>query len=76
MKVKLTVMVDKKLAAHVRSKARREKRSLSSVIEQSLKNSDKSKHSPTHRMEAWVGKFSLPQRDSKDPRLNALIDKY
>ena len=76
MKVKLTVLVDEKLAAHVRSKARREKRTLSSVIEQGLENSDISKPSPTHHMEAWVGKFSLPQRDPKDPRLNALIDHY
>ena len=76
MKVKLTVSVDEKLAAHVKAQARREKRSLSSVIEQGLKNSDISKPSTTHRMEAWVGKFSLPQRNPKDPRLNALIDKY
>ena len=77
MKVKVTVSVDENLAAKAKAKARREKRSLSSVVEQGLRTADISQPpAASHRIDGWVGKFSLPQRDPEDPRLNALLDKY
>jgi hypothetical protein len=71
--VTLTVSVDKNLAARAKAKARREKRSLSSVLEQSLRETDAS---TSPRVDAWAGTFSMPERDPEDPRLNAIIDKY
>ncbi|MFP4351290.1 MAG: DUF6364 family protein [Puniceicoccaceae bacterium] len=73
MKVTLTVSVDEDLAERAKAKARREKRSLSSLVEQGLRETDAS---TSTRVDAWAGRFSMPERDPGDPRLNAIIDKY
>ena len=72
MKQKLTITIDAELIPIAKRYARSRGVSLSSLIEQSLREAADS-HTPSFASR-WRGKFRAVQRD--DPRYEALARKY
>ena len=72
MKQKLTITVDAELLPVAKRYARSRGVSLSSLIEQSLREVA-SEHAPSFASR-WRGKFQVARRD--DPRFDALAKKY
>ncbi len=73
MKQKLTITVDADLLPVAKRYARSRGVSLSSLVEQSLREMA-GEYEPSFS-ERWRGKFRAAERDD-DPRYDALADKY
>lgn len=71
MKEKLTLTVDRDAIARAKAFAKREKTSLSQLVEQQFNRLEEESFT-----KKWRGKFKLPKPDPNDPRLNRLIEKY
>ena len=76
MKSKLTITIDSELVPAAKRYARSKGVSLSSVIEQALREAT-DKGEPTFA-EKWLGKFKLDPEDypKNDPRFDYLARKY
>ena len=73
MKQKLTITVDAELIPEAKRHARSRGMSLSSLVEQSLREITQGNGSTFSSR--WRGKFRAAERDD-DPRYNALARKY
>ena len=71
MKEKLTLTIDRAAIARAKAFAKREKTSLSQLVEQQFKRLGSEAF-----VDKWYGKFKVPQEDPNDPRLNYLLKKY
>ena len=71
MKEKLTLTVDRAAIARAKAFAKRERTSLSQIVEQQFKRLGTESF-----VEKWGGKFKEPPPDPSDPRLTYLRTKY
>ncbi|MBA3961404.1 MAG: hypothetical protein H0X40_05820 [Chthoniobacterales bacterium] len=71
MKEKLTLTVDRKAIAEAKKFARRNRTSLSQMVEDQFR-----KLSHDSFADRWYGKFKVPDPDPDDPRLTYLLRKY
>lgn len=71
MKEKLTLTIDREAIARAKAFAKKEKTSLSHLVEQQF-----SRLGEKSFVEKWRGKFKIPKPDPNDPRLNYLLQKY
>ncbi|MBA2271504.1 MAG: hypothetical protein H0W20_13060 [Chthoniobacterales bacterium] len=71
MKEKLTLTIDGDTIARAKAFAKKEKTSLSQLVEQQFNRLGGKSFT-----EKWRGQFKLPKPDPDDPRLNYLLQKY
>jgi hypothetical protein len=71
MKDKLTLTIDRAAIARAKAFARRERTSLSQIVETQFKRLGTESF-----VEKWGGKFKEPPPDTSDPRLTYLRRKY
>jgi Family of unknown function (DUF6364) len=71
MKEKLTLTIDRAAIARAKAFARRERTSLSQLVEAQFKRLGTESF-----VEKWGGKFKEPPADPSDPRLTYLRKKY
>ena len=77
MKERVTVTVDREVVNHAKRVAHRTGRSLSGLVEQSLRASmGTAPRRAGSFVERWSGKFSVRDGDIDDPRLRALKTKH
>jgi predicted transcriptional regulator len=72
MKTKLTITVDRELLPKAKRYARAQGRSLSSLIEDALR--DIAEEKEMSFVDRWLGQFVLAEKD--DDRYRALVKKY
>lgn len=71
MKEKLTLTVDQAAIARAKAYAKKEKTSLSQLVERQFNQLGSESF-----VEKWRGQFKLPKPDPKDARLTYLLKKY
>ena len=71
MKEKLTLTIDRAVIARAKAFAKREKTSLSQIVETQFKRLGAESF-----VEKWGGKFKEPPANPSDPRLTYLRKKY
>jgi hypothetical protein len=71
MKEKLTLTIDHKAIARAKSFAKRERTSLSQIVERQFNELGTQSF-----VEKWRGQFKEPKPDPSDPRLTYLLRKY
>jgi hypothetical protein len=71
MKEKLTLTIDDKAIARARAFAKRERTSLSKIVERQFNQLGTQSF-----VEKWRGQFKEPRPDPSDPRLTYLLRKY
>lgn len=71
MKEKLTLTVDRTAIAHAKAYARRNRVSLSKLVEEQFARLGKDSF-----VDRWYGKFKMPPANPADPRLTYLRKKY
>ncbi len=71
MKEKLTLTIDGKAIARAKAFARRERTSLSQIVERQFNQLGTQSF-----VEKWRGQFQEPRPDPSDPRLTYLLRKY
>lgn len=71
MKEKLTLTIDGAAIARAKAFARRERTSLSQIVETQFKNLGTQSF-----VEKWYGQFKAPAPNPADPRLSYLLKKY
>jgi len=71
MKEKLTLTIDDKAIARARAFAKRERTSLSKIIERQFNQLGAQSF-----VQKWRGQFKEPRPDPFDPRLTYLLRKY
>lgn len=71
MKEKLTLTIDRAVIARAKAFAKRERTSLSQIVEAQFKRLGTESF-----VEKWGGKFKEPPDDPSDPRLTYLRKKY
>ncbi|CAN5480804.1 hypothetical protein BH18VER2_BH18VER2_17170 [soil metagenome] len=71
MKEKLTLTIDRAVIARAKAFAKRERTSLSQIVEAQFKRLGTESF-----VEKWGGKFKEPPADPSDPRLTYLRKKY
>ena len=76
MKKNLTVRIDSDVLGKARTKARKERISLSAVMENALRAFIEEGKSDGSFVSKWVGRLSVPRRDPTNPRLDYILKKY
>lgn len=71
MKAKLTLTIDRKAIARAKTFAKRERTSLSKIVERQFNQLGTQSF-----VEKWRGQFKEPKPDPSDPRLTYLLRKY
>jgi hypothetical protein len=71
MKEKLTLTIDRKAIARAKSFAKRERTSLSQMVERQFNQLGTQSF-----VEKWRGRFKEPKPDPSDARLTYLLGKY
>ncbi len=71
MKEKLTLKIDRKAVARAKAFAKRERTSLSQIVEQQF-----NRLGTQSFVEKWRGEFQEPRPNPSDPRLTYLLRKY
>jgi Family of unknown function (DUF6364) len=71
MKEKLTLTIDGKAIARAKAFAKRERTSLSRIVERQF-----NQLGTRSFVEKWRGQFQEPRPDPSDPRLTYLLRKY
>ena len=71
MKEKLTLTIDRETIVRAKAFAKREKTSLSQLVEDQFKALNSESFT-----KKWRGQFKVPAPDPADPRLNYLLKKY
>jgi Family of unknown function (DUF6364) len=71
MKEKLTLTIDGKAIARARAFAKRERTSLSKIVERQFNQLGAQSF-----VQKWRGQFKEPRPDPSDPRLTYLLRKY
>jgi hypothetical protein len=71
MKHKLTLTIDRAAIKRARAFAKKEKTSLSQIVEQQFNHLGQESF-----VEKWYGKFKVPPANLADPRLTYLRKKY
>jgi Family of unknown function (DUF6364) len=71
MKDKLTLTIDRKAIARAKTFAKRERTSLSKIVERQFNQLGTQSF-----VEKWRGQFKEPKPDPSDPRLTYLLRKY
>lgn len=71
MKEKLTLTIDGAVIARAKAFAKRERTSLSQIVEKQFKSLGSQSF-----VEKWYGQFKEPRPNPKDPRLTYLLKKY
>ena len=71
MKEKLTLTIDREAIARAKAFARRERTSLSQLVERQFRRLGAESF-----VEKWCGQFKEPPADPSDPRLTYLRQKY
>lgn len=71
MKEKLTLTVDREAIRRAKAYAKKEKTSVSQLVEQQFKRLGGESFA-----DKWQGKFKLPKPDPNDHRMNHLLKKY
>ena len=74
MKTKLTITIDSELVPLAKKYAKSQGVSLSSLVEQALRDMTKEQEQEPSFVEKWRGKFKLAERGT--PRYEALVRKY
>ncbi|MDQ6940214.1 MAG: DUF6364 family protein [Verrucomicrobiota bacterium] len=72
MKEKLTLTIDGKAIARAKAFAKKEKASLSQLVERQFNRWGTAESFA----DKWQGKFKLPKPDPRDHRMNYLLKKY